>query len=99
MGKTSIQKQLETVSTMLEQHKDLQSPLELKKRTLLVQLEIDSTPTKGLSINLEDKEIIKELQQKVLDKKLPLIYFVDPSQIDLDVMLICLLYTSPSPRD
>ena len=87
LGKTSIQKQLETVSTMLEKHKDLQSPLELKKRTLLIQLEIDSTPTKGLSINWEDKESIKDLQQRILDKKLPLIYFVDPSKIDLDVML------------
>ncbi|MCK4884464.1 formate dehydrogenase accessory protein FdhE, partial [Candidatus Bathyarchaeota archaeon] len=65
-----------------------QSPLELKKRTLLVQLEIDSTPTKGLSINWEDKETIRDLQQKVLDKKLPLIYFLDPSKIDLDVMLM-----------
>ena len=72
---------------MLEKHKDLQGPLELKKRTLLIQLEIDITPTKGLSINWEDTETIKDLQQKVLDKKLPLIYFVDPSKIDLDVML------------
>jgi len=73
---------------MLEKHKDIQSPLELKKRTLLIQLEIDSTPTKGLSINWENKKTIKDLQQKVLDKKLPLIYFVDPSKIDLEVMLI-----------
>ncbi|MCK5158673.1 MAG: formate dehydrogenase accessory protein FdhE [Candidatus Heimdallarchaeota archaeon] len=88
MGKTSIQKQLETVSTMLEKHKDLQSPLELKKRTLLVQLEIDSTPTKGLSIDLGDKGAINDLQQKALDKKLPIIYFLDPSKNDLEFLMI-----------
>jgi len=88
LGKTSIQKQLETVSTMLEKHKDLQSPLELKKRTLLVQLEIDSAPTKGLSIDLGDKGAINDLQQKALDKKLPIIYFLDPSKNDLDALMI-----------
>jgi len=87
LGKPSIQEQLEIVSAMLVQHKDLQSPLELKKRTLLVQQEIDSTPTKGLSINWSDEKTFKDLQQKALDKKLPIIYFLDPSQFDLDLLL------------
>lgn len=87
MGKPSIQEQLEIVSVMLEQHKDLQGALELRKRTLLIQLEIDSTPTKGLTIDWGKKEIIKELQQKALDKKLPIIYFLDPSKNDLDVLM------------
>ena len=51
MGKLSIQEQLETVSKMLKQHKDLHSPLELKKKTLLIQLEIENTATKGLLID------------------------------------------------
>ena len=88
MGKPSIQEQLENVSVMLEQHKDLQGALELKKRTLLVQLEIDSTPTKGLSIDWGDKGTINDLQQKALDKKLPIIYFLDPSKNDLDFLII-----------
>ena len=88
MGKPSIQEQLENVSVMLEQHKDLQGALELKKRTLLVQLEIDSTPTKGLSIDWGDKGTINDLQQKALDKKLPIIYFLDPSKNDLEFLMI-----------
>lgn len=87
MGKPSIQEQLEIVSVMLEQHKDLQGALELRKRTLLIQLEIDGPPTKGLTIDWGKKEIIKELQQKALDKKLPIIYFLDPSKNDLDVLM------------
>ena len=86
MGKPSIREQIENVSTMLEQHEDLQGALDLKKRTLLVQLEIDSTPTKGLSIDSDNKETIKDFQQKALDKKLPIIYFLDPSKNDLDTL-------------
>ncbi len=88
MGKPSIQKQIEIVSALLERHEDLQSPLELKKRTLLIQQEIDITPTKGLPTKWEDKRTIKDLQQKAIDKKLPIIYFLDPSKFDLDVLLI-----------
>lgn len=87
LGKPSIQEQLEIVSTMLEQHKDLQGALELRKRTLLIQLEIDSAPTKGLSIDYGDKGTIKDLQQKALDKTLPIIYFLDSSKKDLDVLM------------
>ena len=88
MGKPSIQKQIEIVSALLERHEDLQSPLELKKRTLLIQQEIDITPTKGLPTKWDDKGTIKDLQEKALDKKLPIIYFLDPSKFDLDVLLI-----------
>ncbi|MFC1486778.1 formate dehydrogenase accessory protein FdhE [Thermoproteota archaeon] len=87
MVKPSIQKQLENVSVMLEQHEELQGALELKKRTLLVQLEIDSIPTKGLSIDWNDKGTIKELQQKALEKKLPIIHFLDPSKNDQEVLM------------
>ncbi len=88
MGKPSIREQIENVSTMLEQHEDLQGALELKKRTLLVQLEIDSTPTKGLSIDYDNKETIKDLQQKALDKKLPIIYFLNPSKNNIDALVV-----------
>ena len=54
----------------------------------MIQLEIDSTPTKGLSIDWGNKGTIKDLQQKALDKKLPIIYFLDPSKKDLDILTI-----------
>ena len=88
MGKPSIEEQLENVLVMLDHHKELQGALELKKRTLLIQLEIDITPTKGLTIDWGNKETIKDLQQKALDKKLPIIYFLDPSKKELDVLTI-----------
>jgi len=86
LGKPSIQEQLEIVSAMILRHKDLQSPLELKRKTLLIQKEIDITPTKGLLINWDDKGIIEDFQKKALDRKLPIIYFLDPSKFDLDLL-------------
>ena len=62
-------------------------PLELKKRTLLIQQKIASTPTKGLPTKWNDKKSIKIMQQKALDKKLPIIYFLDPSKFDRDALL------------
>ncbi|MCZ2808531.1 MAG: formate dehydrogenase accessory protein FdhE [Candidatus Bathyarchaeota archaeon] len=88
MGKPTIQEQLEIASAMLLRHKDLQGPLELKKKTLLIQKEIDSTPTKGLAINWDDKRTIEDLQQKALDRKLPIIYFLDPLKFDPDLLLM-----------
>jgi len=73
---------------ILEQHEELQGALELKKKTLLAQLKIDSTLTKGLSIDWNNIGTIKDLQQKALDKKLPIIYFLDPAKKEQDVMII-----------
>ena len=83
-----MQKQLETVSMLIDQHKELQKPLKLKMKTLLIQQKIDKTPTKGYSINWNDESILKDLFNKVFEKKLPLIYFLDPLKFDIDLFLI-----------
>ena len=87
MGKKPIKERVAIVSAMLLQHKDLQGPLELKKKTLLIQKEIEITPTKGLAINWDDKKSIEDLQKKALDRKLPIIHFLDPTKFDLDLLL------------
>jgi len=88
LGKPSIQKQIEIVSALLEQHEDLQSTLKIKKRTLLIQQEIDITTKNGLATKLYDKRSIMDLQQKASDKKLPIIHFLDPSKFDFDALFI-----------
>lgn len=84
--KPLIQEQLENVSVMLEQHKDLQDALVLKKRTLMIQLEIESSKTKGLEIEWENKTVFENLLQNALDRKLPIIYFLNLSKNDIDIL-------------
>jgi len=86
LGNPSIQEQLEIVSALLPQHEDLQDPLELFKKILQIQLEIDNTPTKGTTINWDDQMTTASLQRKSFEAKKPIIHFLDPSIFDLDIL-------------
>ena len=86
MGNPSIREQLKIVSALLPQNEDLQDSLELQKKILQIQLEIDNTPTKGTTINWNDQITIKNLQQKSHKQEKPIIHFLDPSIFDLEVL-------------
>lgn len=86
MGNPSIQEQLKIVSALLPQREDLQDSLELHKKILQIQLEIDNTPTKGTTINWNDQTIIGSLQRKSFEAKKPFVHFLDPSIFDLEVL-------------
>lgn len=86
MGNPSVQEQLKIVSALLPQREDLQDSLELHKKILQIQLEIDNTPTKGTTIDWVYKMNIDNLQQKSLEAKKPIIQLLDPSIFDLDVL-------------
>lgn len=86
LGNPSVQEQLNTVSTLLQQREDMQDPLKLHKKILQTQLEIDNTPTKGTTMNWNDQKAIFTLQQMSFEAKKPVIHFLDPSIFDLDVL-------------
>ena len=85
MGIPSTQQQLKIVSTLFPRHESLQDSLELHKKILQIQLEIDNTPTKGTTIDW-DKMTIDNLQQKSLEAKKPIIQLLDPTIFDLDFL-------------
>lgn len=86
MGNPSVQEQLKIVSALLPQREDLQDSLELHKKILQIQLEIDNTPTKGTTIDWDDQMTIASLQRKSFEAKKPIIDFLDPSIFDLDFL-------------
>ncbi len=86
MGNPSIKKQLKIVSALLPQREDLQDSLELHKKILQIQLEIDKTPTKGTTINWNDQMTVNSLQRKSFEAKKPIIQLLDPSIFNLDVL-------------
>ncbi|UCG44539.1 MAG: formate dehydrogenase accessory protein FdhE [Candidatus Bathyarchaeota archaeon] len=86
MGNPVVQEQLKAVSTLLPQHEDLQDSLMLQEKILQVQLELDSSPTKGTTINWEDQKNVETLWQKACTKKKPIIHFLDPTVFDHDVL-------------
>jgi len=86
LGNPSIQEQLKTISALLPQHEDLQDSLKLQKKILQIQLEIDNTPKKGTTINMNDQTTIASLQRKSFEAKKPFVHFLDPSIFDLEVL-------------
>jgi len=83
MGNLSVQEKLKTISMLIQKHKDLQAPLELQKKILQIQLEIDNTPTKGTTTNWDNPAIVSSFLQKAMETKKPIIHFLEPSSFNL----------------
>ncbi|NWF87373.1 formate dehydrogenase accessory protein FdhE [Candidatus Bathyarchaeota archaeon] len=86
MANPSVQERLKTVSGLILQREDLREPLKLQKEILQIQHEIDRTPTKGTSVNWNDRTIIEGLLQKSLETKKPIVHFLDPTVFKLDIL-------------
>jgi len=87
MGNPSVRERLETVSALIQNSdKDLKDLLELHKKILETQLEADKSPTKGTTIDWNDRVVIDRLQQKSLEAKKPIIHFIDPSAFTLSFL-------------
>ena len=86
MGNPAVQEQLKTISTLLPKHEDLQDSLKLYKKILQIQLELDSTSTKGTTIDWNDQMSIDNLWQKCIETKKPITHFLDPTIFDPDVV-------------
>jgi len=84
--KPSIQEQLKIVSALLPQRESLHGSLELHKKVLQIQLEIDDMPTKGTTVDWRDQTITSNLQRKSIETKKPIIHFLDPSIFDLNLL-------------
>jgi len=55
-------------------------------KILKVQLEIDNTSTKGTKVDWSDTQFMKDLEERTLKAKKPVIYFLDPSIFDSNVL-------------
>jgi len=97
LGNPSIREQLKIVSALLPQNEDLKDSLELQKKILQIQQEIDNTPTKGTTINWNDQMTIDNLMRKSRRQKKAIIHFLDPAIFDLEVLfhifkkVVCIL--------
>ena len=86
MGKLSVHEQLNSISKLFLQRKDLQDSLKLHMKILKVQLEIDNTSTKGTKVDWNDIQSIKDLGERTLKAKKPIIYFLDSSMFDSNLL-------------
>ena len=86
MVNLSVQEQLKIVSALLPQREDLKGSLQLHKRILEIQLEIDKAPTKGTTMDWNDQTTIATLQRKSFEAKKPIIHFLDPTIFNLSFL-------------
>lgn len=86
LGKLSVQEQLNVISKLILKRKELRHSLKLHMKILKVQLEIDNTPTKGTKMNWNDMQSILDLGERTLKAKKPIIYFLDPSIFDSNIL-------------
>ena len=87
MGNLSVRERLEYASALSPKHEELRGSLELYKKILQIQQEIDDDPTKGAKQNGADQSVIAGLQETCLQEKKPLIYCVDPSIFNYSILL------------
>jgi len=86
LGKLSVHEQLNTISKLFLKRKELTNSLKLHMKILKVQLEIDNTSTKGTKVDWSDTKLMKDLEGRALKAKKPVIYFLDPSIFDSNVL-------------
>lgn len=75
----SIDERLKTISDLIKQRVDLYEYLELQRKVLQIQLEIDATQNKGARDNWNGQLSMSQLEEKALETKKPVVYFIDPA--------------------
>lgn len=79
--------QLKTVSEVLRKREDLREYLELQKKILQAQSEIDSASRKG-GAEWVDKLSLSSLEQKALETKEPIVHFLDLMTFDASALIV-----------
>ena len=82
----TIQEQLEAVSILLQDKRELRNPLELHRRILRIQLRIDKALKQGATSSWNDQGAIINLQKKSNETKKPIASFLDPAIFNLKAM-------------
>lgn len=78
MGHLSVNNRLKIITEIIQKRDDLQEYLELQRKILQIQLEIDDPSNKGVKADWNYQLSIPFLEQKSLEAKKPIIHFLNP---------------------
>lgn len=90
MGRPSLREQIDAINQASAKYPSLSEHLNLYRNILQVRMPVEAEPTKGTSVNWNDLQVIKSLEQQVKTSRLPIINFLDPTIFDeKPILQIC----------
>ena len=87
MGHLPVNNRLKIISEIIQKREDLQEFLELQRKILQVQLEVDDQSNKGVKSDWNFQLSVPFLEQKSLEAKKPIIHFLNLEIFDEDLLI------------